>query len=190
MNVTWGPSNDGKFRVRGEDGKVEVLGENRRLAEARAKQLAGPSGVVQRRYFTVGGQVQREADVEPSSGPAAPHAGAELTDAEISKLTDAEIKQGQEDLDEVLEEEGVSMDEFLDENEAAAKKPARSRKARAAPAPAEVLESNVGEVAAAVKAGDLDDQLDELEKVETDGKARKGVLTAIEERRAALDDSE
>lgn len=207
MSVSWGPSSDGRFRVQGEDGQVEVLGESRRLAEARAKQLAGPQGVVQRRYFTVGGQVQADAAVEPA-GPAAPHAGAELTDADIAKLTPEEIEQGQRDLDELLEDEGISRDEFLDENrsvdddsldEEAAELArlageARERQAAAEPvdrtpappAPVELLDGNVAAVSAALEAIVDHAQLDALEAAELAGKTRKGVLTAIGERRAAL----
>ena len=48
---------------------------------------------------------------------------------------------------------------------------------------AEVLDGTIGEVEDALETGEYDDVLDELEALEEDGEGRKGVFSAINERR-------
>jgi hypothetical protein len=48
---------------------------------------------------------------------------------------------------------------------------------------AELLDGTIGEVENALETGEYDDVLDELETLEEDGEGRKGVFSAIDERR-------
>jgi hypothetical protein len=48
---------------------------------------------------------------------------------------------------------------------------------------AAVLDGTIGEVEDALETGEYDDVLDELEALEEDGEGRKGVFSAIDERR-------
>ena len=48
---------------------------------------------------------------------------------------------------------------------------------------AELLDGTIGEVENALETGEYDDILDELETLEEDGEGRKGVFSAIDERR-------
>ena len=48
---------------------------------------------------------------------------------------------------------------------------------------AELLDGTIGEVEDALETGEYDDILDELEALEEDGEGRKGVFSAIDERR-------
>ena len=48
---------------------------------------------------------------------------------------------------------------------------------------AELLDGTIGEVEDALETGEYDDVLDELEVLEEDGEGRKGVFSAIDERR-------
>ena len=48
---------------------------------------------------------------------------------------------------------------------------------------AEVLDGTIGEVEEALETGDYDDVLDELEALEEDGEGRKGVFSALDDRR-------
>jgi hypothetical protein len=48
---------------------------------------------------------------------------------------------------------------------------------------AELLDGTIGEIEDALETGEYDDVLDELETLEEDGEGRKGVFSAIDERR-------
>jgi len=78
-----------------------------------------------------------------------------------------------DDTDDGAEAEPAAEDETADAQDAAASEEEL----------AEVLDGTIGEVEDALETGDYDDVLDELEALEEDGEGRKGVFSALDDRR-------